>query len=71
MKMQSYIAESSDSESELSGDDDKAWLALCALPKLTLGSHLNLQNLSDLECDKLSGSHSCCFPRDTELKTEL
>ena len=53
MKMQSYIAESSDSKSELSGDDDKAWLALCALPKLTLGSHLNLQNLSDLECDKL------------------
>ena len=54
MKMQAYIAESSDSESESDDDDEfEAWLALCALPKLTLGPRLNLQGLSDLECDKL------------------
>ena len=54
MKMQAYIAESSDSESESSDADDefKAWLALCALPKFTIGPRLNLQDLSDLECDK-------------------
>ena len=53
MKMQAYIAESSDSESESDDDDEFDWLALCALPKLTLGPRLNLQDLSDLECDKL------------------
>ena len=57
MKMQAYIAESSDSESESDDDDEfEAWLALCALTKLTLGPRLNLQDLqcvSDLECDKL------------------
>ena len=56
--MQQYIEESDDSEFSSSDDDDDdivlfAVNELREMSQLALGPHVNLQDISDIECDQL------------------
>lgn len=58
-KMQQYIEESDDSKFSSSDDDDDYDIVLFAvnelreMSQLALGPHVNLHDISDIECDQL------------------